>query len=162
MSDEELRNLIGGDGSVFYSAASFLAVAFFVMAAILNRKLEGNKWSPFVVMPIGIIGSLMLYASSWSTTICGWIAGFLNGVGAMFGGDMPVNAIMGIVCIIAMVATIVDLWFDAGYNAAAVWALIIAPIAAQGAAGGVGGFVNGAYSALTIGAIKLVTEAFGA
>lgn len=160
MTTGELERLIN-DGTVTYPAAGWLSLLFFVAAWYLNRRLEGNRWSPWIVLPTGVIASLMLYASTWSITLCGWSAGALVGLGNMFGADMPVVTIMGLVCILAMIATIVDLWMDSTYNLAAVWALIIAPVMAHGAGGGVGAFVEGAYSSLTVAAIGFVTKLFG-
>lgn len=161
MTPEELEQLIN-DGTVTYPAAGWLSLIFFTAAWYLNRRLEGNRWSPWIVLPTGVIASLMLYASTWSTTVCGWVAGALVGLGDMFDAEMPITTIMGLVCILAMIATIVDLWVDSTYNLASVWALILAPIMAHGAGGGVGAFVEGAYSSFTLMAIGFVTKMFGA
>ncbi len=161
MTPDEIRNLVD-DGTIRYAAAGWLSLIFFTAAWYLNRRLEGNRWSPWIVLPTGVIASLMLYASTWSVWLCEKVAGLLTGIGNMVDTDMPIVTIMGIVCILAMIGTIADLWLDSTYNIGAVWALIVAPIMAHGASGGVGAFINGAYSSLTAAAIGLITSMFGA
>lgn len=134
----------------------WVALLFFVAAWYLNRRLEGNNWSPWVVLPIAIMGSLMWYASAWSANISGGISGILSGIGA------PASTVMGVICLLALVGTIADLLIDATYNIAAVWALIVAPVAAHGAGGFVGGFVReGVYGGLTLWVWGSVGELFG-
>lgn len=134
-----------------------LSLLFFGAAWYLNSRLEGSKWSPWVVIPTGVIASLMLYASSWSRTVAGWFENILN----MFGDSVPTATIMGVLCVLAIVGTFADLIIDSTYNVAAVWALVLAPIMAHGAAGGVGAFVDGAYSGMTLGVLQALGDIFG-
>lgn len=160
MTPDEIHTLVD-DGTIRYAAAGWLALIFFTAAWYLNRRLEGSRWSPWIVLPTGVTASLMLYASNWSVWLCEKVAGLLVGIGNMIDASMPVVMIMGVICILAMIGTVADLWLDSTYNIGAVWALIIAPVMAHGASGGVGASVNGAYSALTAAAIGAVTNLLG-
>lgn len=142
-------------------AAGWLALIFFGAAWYLNHRLEGNKWSPWIVLPVGVTASLMLYASTWAVWLAERFAAILEGVGGIFGANMPTATVMGILCILAIVGTFADLIVDSTYNVAAVWALVIAPVMAHGASGGVGSFVEGAYGGLTIAALQAVGNIFG-
>jgi hypothetical protein len=148
MTTDEVQGLIQ-DGAVQYAGAGWLALVMFVLAHWFNYKLSGNNWSPWVVMPTGIIGSLVLYVSTWSAAISGWVLGIIGAT------------IMGIICLGALVGTIADLWVDPTYNTVAVWCLIIAPVMAHGSAGGFGGFIDNAYSSLALTALGLVIGLFG-
>ena len=64
---------ITDDNVVQIPGVEWIALLFFVAAWYLNRRLEGNNWSPWVVLPIAIMGSLMWYASAWSANISGGI-----------------------------------------------------------------------------------------
>lgn len=146
MTIEDAQNLANG-GTVQF--AGWTALVLFLLAHWFNYKLSGNSWSPWVVMPTGIIASMILYLSPWSTGISGWVTGLLGAT------------IMGIICLAALVGTIADLWFDPTYNTMAVWCLIIAPIAAHGASGGFGTFIDNTYSSLSLAALMAVSSLFG-
>jgi hypothetical protein len=146
MTVEDAQNVANG-GNVPY--AGMIAIVMFLLAHWFNYKLSGNSWSPWVVMPTGIIASLILYLSSWSNSIAGWVTGLIGAT------------IMGIICLAALVGTIADLWVDPTYNTVAVWCLIIAPITAHGAAGGFGTFIDNTYSSLSLAALMAVTGLFG-
>jgi hypothetical protein len=146
MTIEDAQNVANG-GTVQY--AGWIALVLFLLAHWFNYKLSGNGWSPWVVMPTGIIASLILYLSPWSTAVSGWVTGLLGAT------------IMGIICLAALVGTIADLWFDPTYNTTAVWCLIIAPIAAHGAVGGFGTFIDSTYSSLSLAALMAVLSLFG-
>lgn len=146
---------INDEGYVTLPGVEWLALLFFVAAALLNRRLEGNNWSPWVVLPTAIVGSLMWYASAWSDKTAGGVSGVLNMIGA------PVTIVMSVICVIALVGTIADLIIDSTYNPAAVWALIIAPVAAHGAGGFVGEFVRGMYGGFTLGVWQGIGDIFG-
>lgn len=144
------------DGVVRIPGVEWVALALFITAWLLNRRLEGNNWSPWVVMPTAIIGSFMWYASAWSGKTADGAASLLNGMGA------PATIILSLVCVIALVGTIADLLIDSTYNVAAVWALIIAPVAAHGAGGFIGVFVReGIYGGFTLGAWQMLGDMLG-
>lgn len=140
-----MEQFITDGGSVQIPGVEWIALALFVLAWWLNRRLEGNNWSAWVVIPIAIIASFMWYASAWS-------AGIARGGVALFGGmGAPATIIMSIICVAAIVGTIADLVIDSSYNVAAVWSLLIAPIAAHEAGGFVGVFVReGIYGGMTL------------
>lgn len=157
-----MDQFINDNGTVTVPGSEWLALLFFAAAWYLNRRLEGNRWSPYLVLPVAIIGSLMWYASTWSATVCGWLGSFMTGVGSVFGSEsVPVATIFGVVCILAVIGTFADLIIDSTYNVGAVWALIIAPVAAHGAAGGIGAFMHGAYGGITLGVVEMLSNVFG-
>jgi hypothetical protein len=146
---------INGDGSVTVPGVEWLALLFFVAAWYLNRRLEGNNWSPWLVLPTAIIGSLMWYASAWSAKTANGFESVLDAIGA------PTVAIMSVICVLALAGTVADLIIDSSYNVAAVWALIIAPVAGHGAGGFVGEFVRGMYGGITLGVWQGIGDVLG-
>lgn len=143
------------NGTLALPGVEWLALLFFIFAALLNRRLEGNSWSPWVVLPTAIVGSLMWYASAWSAKMSNGLGGVLDMIGA------PVMITMSVICVIALVGTVADLIIDSTYNVAAVWALIVAPVAAHGAGGFVGDFVRGMYGGVTLGVWQGIGDIFG-
>lgn len=146
---------INEEGYVELPGVEWLALIFFVAAWLVNRRLEGNNWSPWIVLPTAIAGSLMWYASAWSAKAANGIENVIEMLGA------PVVIVMSVICVIALVGTIADLVIDTAYNVAAVWALIIAPVAAHGAGGFVGEFVRGLYGGMTLGIWQAIGDIFG-
>jgi hypothetical protein len=144
------------DGVVQLPGVEWIAFALFLTAGLLNRRLEGNNWSPWAVMPIAILGSLMWFASSWAAKASNGVEGLLTGMGA------PASALMSLLCVIALAGTVADLWLDPTYNVAAVWALIIAPVAAHGAGGFIGDFIReGLYGGTTLAAWQMLRDVLG-
>lgn len=146
---------INDEGYVTLPGVEWLALLFFVGAWYFNRRLEGLNWSPWIVLPTAIIGSLMWYASAWSANVGNGFMNVLDAIGA------PAVTIMSVICVLALVGTIADLIIDSSYNIAAVWALIIAPVAAHGAGGFVGGFVRGMYGGITLGVWQGIVDVLG-
>lgn len=155
MKGYEMDQYINADGYVTLPGVEWLALVFFVAAWLVNRRLEGNNWSPWIVLPTAIIGSLMWYASAFSAKTANGLESVIGAIGA------PETTIMSVICVIALVGTIADLIIDSAYNPAAVWALIIAPIAAHGAGGFVGEFVRGMYGGITLGVWQGIGDVFG-
>lgn len=151
----EMDQYINDEGYVTLPGVEWLALIFFIMAWFLNRRLEGNNWSPWVVLPTAIVGSLMWYASAWSAKTSNGFSSVVDMLGA------PVTITMSVICVIALVGTIADLIIDSSYNVGAVWALIIAPVAAHGAGGFVGDFVRGMYGGITLGVWQGIGDIFG-
>lgn len=146
---------INDEGYVTLPGVEWLALLFFISAWYLNRRLEGSNWSPWIVLPTAIIGSLMWYASAWSANVGSGFESVLNAIGA------PATAVMSVLCVLALAGTIADLLVDSSYNIAAVWALIIAPVAAHGAGGFVGDFVRGMYGGITLGVWQGIVNVLG-
>jgi hypothetical protein len=147
---------INEEGYVELPGVEWLALIFFIAAWLVNRRLEGNNWSPWIVLPTAIIGSLMWYASSWSAKTSNGVEDLIGLFGA------PVTTVMSIICVVALIGTVADLLIDTSYNIAAVWALIIAPVAAHGAGGFVGEFVRGFYGGVTLAVWQMIGDVFGA
>lgn len=144
------------------SAAGFVAIVLFVGAYILNEHLSGKRLSPFLVLPLALAGSFMLYASTWSQAWANGVRSALNGVGGVFGiDDMPTNFIFGMAVIIAVIVVAVDLSVDPQDNPAAVWSLFIAPVAAHGASGNVGAVADGFFGGMALAIIEAVKSIFG-
>ena len=144
-------------------AAGFVSLVLFVGAWILNNVLDEKKWSAFLVLPIALTASFVLYASTWSATWCGWIGGLLNGVGGMFGvNDMPLSFIFSLAVVVAVVVVAADLSIDPRDNPAAVWSLFIAPVTAHGAGGVVGNAADAFFSGMALGLIDAVKQLTGA
>jgi hypothetical protein len=144
-------------------AAGFVSLVLFVGAWILNNVLDQKKWSAFLVLPIALTASFVLYASTWSATWCRWIGNILGGVGGMFGvDDMPLSFIFSLACVVAVVVVAADLSIDPRDNPAAVWSLFIAPVTAHGAGGVVGSAADAFFSGMALGLIDAVKQLTGA
>lgn len=145
------------------SAAGFVSLVLFVGAWILNNVLDEKKWSAFLVLPVALTASFMLYASTWSQTWCGWIGDVLNGVGGMFGvNEMPLRFVFTFAVVIAVIVVAADLSIDPRDNPAAVWSLLIAPVTAHGAGGIVGSAAEGFFGGTALGLIDAVKQLTGA
>lgn len=150
-----MDQFITSDGAVQIPGVEWIALALFITAGLLNRRLEGNNWSPWIVLPIGIIASLMWYASAWSGKTSNGLEAVLNAIGA------PATGIISLIFVVAIAGTIADLVIDSTYNVAAVWALIVAPVAAHGAGGFVGEFARGTYGGITLGTWQMIGDVLG-
>jgi hypothetical protein len=144
-------------------AAGFVSLVLFVGAWILNNVLDEKKWSAFIVLPIALTASFMLYASTWSVTWMEWLGGLLSGIGGMFGvNQMPLSFIFSLAVVVAVVVVAADLSIDPRDNPAAVWSLFIAPVTAHGAGGVVGSAADVFFSGMALGLIDAVKQLTGA
>jgi len=138
------------------AATGPIAVVLFIAAHIINYKWGRGTKVAYVALVLGIFASFLIYASTWATWIADRITGGLSNFDAV-----PSHVIMSVVCVLAIVATVADIWNDPDYNNAAIWALLIGPIAAHGASGWVFGLAQVLYGGLTIVVQSLVAEAVG-
>ncbi len=150
--------------SLMNNAAGFISVALFVFAWIMNQNFRGHNWSVIPVMVVCLLGSFVLYASTWAPTVAGWTGNILGGITSIFGADMSslaLRMLFSLACLLAVLAIVADCVVDPGYNQAAVWALIIAPITAHGAGGVVGRAFEGLYTAMSLGTLGGLIELLG-
>jgi len=133
-----------------------IAVVLFIAAHIINYKWGRGTKAAYVALALGIFASFLIYASTWSTWIAARFTGLLSNFDAV-----PAPVVMSVICVLAIVATVADIWSDPDYNNAAIWALLIGPIAAHGASGWVFGLAQVLYGGLTIVVQGLVAEALG-
>lgn len=157
-----MNDVVALESTLGNGAAGFVSVILFAAAWYLNYKLNGKNWSPFLVMPVAFGAAMLLYASTWSATWQGWLASFLGGLGNLFGVSMPTTILMSVIFVGALVAMVMDLLIERDYNVAAVWALLIAPVAAHGAGGVVGNFAEGMFGGMALAVIGAVNQLFGA
>jgi hypothetical protein len=139
------------------SAAGWMAIGFFVVAWVLNQRLEGQRWSPYVVMPVATAGSIMMYAATWSTSWANGLTGFMHN----FSAGMPTEVIFSMICVATFAAVIADMWFDPTYNLTAIFMLVLLPVASHGAGGIVGSFMEALYTAFSLGTLDAIKELFG-
>ena len=139
----------------------WLSIAMFAAAWYLNKRLNGWSWSAWVVLPLALMGSMLLYASGWGLALSGLMSGALGWLGGLVGAPLPVAMVMGIIAALALIATVVDLFKDHTYNRAAVLALIIAPVAAHGSTGAVGTIVHAIHGGGADLSVAAVSALFG-
>lgn len=141
-----------------------LAIAAFVLAAWADKKITGGRWW-WIPLGIGVTGSMLLYASSASLTMQGWMDVPISWVAAIFAGtlgeSLPHQVIYGIVAAGLLLITIADILKDHSYNKKARLALIIAPIAAHGAGGWVGDLIAAVHGGGAEIAVAIVGGMFG-
>jgi len=118
---------------------AFLALCMFIGAWKINGQTF--KGSGIIAVLIGFGGSMLLYRSPTSQTILNWlndnIMGAMTGaIGASLNDPLPPSVVWAVLCIAGFVVTIFDLWKNHQYNAWAIAALVITPIAAHGAGSG--------------------------
>lgn len=118
---------------------AFLAAIMFGAAWWINK--QGFKKSGLLALVIAFGGSMLLYRSPASRTILDWANNTIVGsisdmVGSMLGDPLPTSVVWAVLCIAGFAVTVVDLWKNHNYNAGAITALIITPIAAHGAGSG--------------------------
>lgn len=150
--------------SLMNGAAGFLSVALFIFAWIMNQKFRGHDWSVIPVMIVCLLGSFVLYASTWAPTLARWTGNILEGIVGIFGADissLALRILFSLACLLAVLAIVADCVVDPGYNQAAVWALIIAPITAHGAGGVVGRAFEGLYTAMSLGTLGSLIKLLG-
>ncbi|RNL80706.1 hypothetical protein [Halostreptopolyspora alba] len=140
----------------------FLAVACFVLAHWADGKITKLWWIP---LGVGVIGSMLLYASSASTTVQGWLdvpIGWLGDiVSGVFGEQLPTMVVYGVLAAGLLLITIADLVKDHSYNSRARMALVGAPILAHGAGGWVGDTIAAIHGSGAEAAMSLVNGMFG-
>lgn len=145
------------------SAAGISSIIVFTSAFIANNRLEGKKVSPFVVLPLALAGSFLLYASTWSQSLMNLVSGILDTVGGIFGvDDMPNSFIFSAAVLISFVAVAADLSVDFKDNPHAIAALFVGPIAAHGAGGVIGSFADGFFGSLALAVIEATKSIGGA
>lgn len=141
-----------------------LAIAAFAAAHWSDKKITGGRWW-WIPLGIGLTGSMLLYASSASQTLQGWMDVPVGWVSQLFGGvlgePLPHQVIYGIVAAGLLLVTIADLLKDHSYNRQARTALIVAPIAAHGAGGWVGNLIAAVHGTGADIAVSLVGDMFG-
>ncbi|MFL1381525.1 hypothetical protein [Nocardiopsis protaetiae] len=118
---------------------AFLAAVLFGAAWWINK--QHFRKSGLIALVIAFGGSMLLYRSPASLTILGWandtLIGALSGIiGGMLGDPLPTTVVWAVICIAGFAVTVMDLWKNHNYNAAAIFALVITPIAAHGAGSG--------------------------
>lgn len=156
-------DIIAIESTLGNSAAGFVSLVLFVGAWILNNVLDEKKWSAFIVLPVALTASFMLYASTWSVTWMSWLGGILSGIGGMFSvNDMPLSFIFSLAVVVSVVVVAADLSIDPRDNPAAVWSLFIAPVTAHGAGGVVGSAADVFFSGMALGLIDAVKQLTGA
>jgi hypothetical protein len=138
--------------------AGFLALVLFGFAWWVTYKANRTKFAGSTSFVFGVMGSMLFYAAPWSI----WLSGLVASVLSMFSDATPVSAIMTILCLGAVVGTVIDVMSDPEYNPAAVWALIIAPVMAHGATGWIGNFFHGVFGGLSLAVLDAMKDFFGA
>jgi FtsH-binding integral membrane protein len=127
-----------------------IAIVLFIAAHFINYKWgQGTRWA-YAALALGICASFLFYSSTWAAYASDMLEGFLGTV------------VMSVVCVLAIIATIADIWNDPDYNNAAVWALLIGPVAALGSGGWVYGIASVLYGGMTIVVQGLVSQVLGA
>lgn len=140
---------------------AFLAAVMFIAAWWINK--QKFKKSGLLALIIAFGGSMLLYRSSASVTILEWANNTLVGsiadmFGDMLGDPLPTSVIWAVVCIAGFAVTVVDLIKNHHYNAAAITALVITPVAAHGAGSGA---LPALIDSLHTGGAKLVSSIIG-
>jgi len=129
---------------------AFLAACMFGAAWWINKQTF--KKSGLLALVIAFGGSMLFYRSPASQTALGWlndslIASVSDMVGGMLGDPLHSSVVWAVVCIAGFAVTIADLIKNHKYNAWAIVALVITPIAAHGAgSGAVPGLIDGLHS----------------
>jgi len=118
---------------------AFLAAIMFGAAWWINNQPFSK--SGLVALVIAFGGSMLLYRSPASQTLLGWANDTIVGsvsdmVGGMLGDPLPSTVVWAVICIGGFAVTLVDLAKNHNYNPAAIFALVITPIAAHGAGSG--------------------------
>ncbi|MBB4931888.1 hypothetical protein F4561_002708 [Lipingzhangella halophila] len=141
-----------------------LAIAAFVLAAWSDGKIKGGHWW-WIPLGVGVMGSMLLYASSASQTMQGWMDVPISWVAQIFAGvlgeSLPHQIIYGIIATGLLLITIADLAKDHSYNRQARTALVVAPIAAHGAGGWVGDIIATVHGSGADIVVSLVDGMFG-
>lgn len=139
------------------SAAGWISIGLFIIAWVTNAKLGDRSFAPYLVMPVAIGGSIMMYASVWSETWANGIKSFMLNVS----GGMPVEFIFGAAAIVSLAVVVADLWLDPRYNLAAICVLVLMPTASHGSSGIIGNIMNALYRAFALGTLDAIKELFG-
>lgn len=157
-----MNNVVALESTLGNSAAGFIALVLFAFAWLVNEKANGRKAGAIFAIVLALSGSFVLYASTWSETWCGWLGGFLSGVGHMFGAEMSLPFVLSAVCAASIVVVVLDLGLNPRDNPWAVGALIVGPVAAHGASGIVGSIAHGLFGGMALGVIEAIKSLTGA
>lgn len=145
---------------------AFLAACMFGAAWWINK--QKFKKSGLLALVIAFGGSMLFYRSPASQTALGWlndslIASVSDMVGGMLGDPLHSSVIWAVVCIAGFAVTIMDLIKNHHYNAWAIIALVITPIAAHGAgSGAIPGLIDGLHNGGATFVSGIVGGALGA
>jgi len=150
------------DSAIGNGAMGVLALILFGAAYLLD-KATGEKWVPSVIaLFMAGASSIMFYGSSWSVTVQGWISGALGVVFGIVGVDNPPTSfIFSIAVVVTMIVIGFDLKSDPWDNPAALWSLILAPIAVHGSGGVVASVSHHFFGALAFGLIEVFRNLTG-
>lgn len=156
---EEYRMI---DSAIGNGAMGVLALILFAGAYLLDAATGAKKVPAILALLMAAASSIMFYGSTWSVTVQGWIESVLSGTFGIVGVDNPPTSfIFSIAVVVTLVVIGFDLKANPWDNPAALWSLILAPIAVHGSGGVVASVSHHFFGALAFGLIDVFRNLTG-
>lgn len=150
------------DSAVGNNVMGVLALILFVGAYVLDAATGEKKVPAITALIMAAASSIMFYGSAWSVMVQGWIAGALDLVFGLVGVDNPpLSFIFSTAVVITLLVIGFDLKTNPWDNPAALWSLILAPIAVHGSGGVVATVSHHLFGALAFGLIDVFRNLTG-
>lgn len=150
------------DSAIGNSVMGVLALILFGGAYLLDAATGTKRGPAILALLMAAASSIMFYGSTWSVMVQGWIGGAIDLVFGIVGVDNPPTSfIFSIAVVVTLVVIGFDLKTNPWDNPAALWSLILAPIAVHGSGGVVASVSHHFFGAMAFGLIEVFRNLTG-